>query len=144
MVGRHSQGTLSCRRQAWPPNDGLASRGYPQLDQPDRRCVVSTERRYYSSWQLERAAQQIELWRDQQALAYRRDLWDLAKTEGFAAAALERPERFSGEHSVARTYLEIDVPRRRRWLDAGLLILEFGSAKLRAKFVLSDDATRER
>ncbi len=103
-----------------------------------------SERRYYSQSQLERAARQIELWRESLALAYRRELWDTAKTANFARDALQRAERFTSEHDVARAYLSIDVPRRRKWLNAALHILDFGDAKLRADFIVADEVTRER
>jgi hypothetical protein len=100
--------------------------------------------RYYSETQVERAAKQVELWQEQLARAYRRDLWDLAKTEQSARDRLLEPNTVWGSHETAKAYLEVDVPNRRRCLHAALHILDFGAAQMRIDFVLGDKATRER
>ena len=92
---------------------------------------MTTERKYYTHEQLERAAEQVETWREALARDYRRELWDLAKTENFTQECLSRPERFPGEHAVGRAYLEKQIPKRRKWLNAALHILEFGAAEMR-------------
>jgi hypothetical protein len=107
--------------------------------------VPDRDRRYYTQKQLERAARQIEFWRESLALAYRRELCSLAKTASRACETLEREiESFAGERSIARKVIEQDVPPSQRWLNAALHILDFGSAAMRADFIVGDDATRER
>lgn len=102
------------------------------------------EHRFYSESQLERAAELAQLWIDQLATTYRREIWDVVRILNFARQALQREERFAGEHAIAQTFIHKDVPRKRRWLNAALHILEFGDAKLRIDFVTGDEATRDR
>jgi hypothetical protein len=105
---------------------------------------MTAERRYYSEAHLQRAARQIELWAESLARSYRHELWDMVQSINYARDALERVEKLGGEHPTAKHYLEIDVPRRRRWLNAALHILDYGHPQLRVDYVLGDDPTRER
>jgi len=69
----------------------------------------------------------------------RKELWDLNRIQNRAQDSLGRPfDLFPGEHSVAKTFLAVDLPRKRQRLVAELFILDFASDEMRRDFVLSD------
>jgi hypothetical protein len=107
--------------------------------------MSAQEPRFYSEAQLQRAAEQIESWREALMKAYRSELWDLAKLENAANEALAREsERFTGEKRIARTILSRDIPKKRRRLNAALHLLEFANKLIQIDFVLGDEKTRDR
>ena len=88
----------------------------------------------------ERAAR-LEQWCEEliQGFLHERRV-DLPRLERHARDAFQRPqERFAGERKIARVVLDIDIPRKERWIDTALLILQCADYKERALFILKPE-----
>jgi hypothetical protein len=69
---------------------------------------------------------------------------DLPRLQCFALQALDQEtERFPTEKNIARTVISTQIPERERWIDAALLLLQFGDYKSRALFLLADHDRRK-
>ena len=70
---------------------------------------------------------------------------DIPRLERHAVEALERSQpRFAGERNIARAVLDIDIPRKERWVDAALLILQNADYRERALFILRPEERNSR
>lgn len=63
----------------------------------------------------------------------------LPRLERHVNEALARfDERFVGEKNIARTVRDQDIPERERWIDAAMLLLNYGPDVDQARWLLAD------
>jgi hypothetical protein len=87
---------------------------------------------------IKRRAALLEQWCEELVQGYLHERRvELPRLERHAIEALDRSqERFPGEHRIARSVLDVDIPRKEKFLDAALLILQNADYKERALFIL--------